>query len=146
MPWARLRGGKALESEREMTDEEKRGLDAFCAKSVLGLRAVKTVMGIEAGTFALVRHGQNKGTVFVHEHGNNIKPFKPTVCAADAMQVLEKCARHYSPECSIAVDIDVDGWSISEITVGKDYGMLSMASAQTLPLAIAKFACVLYSK
>lgn len=124
-----------------MTDEEKRELDAFCAESVLGLRAVKTVMVIEAGTFALVRHGENKGTVFVHDCMNNIKPFKPTVNPADAMAMLEWIIQ--VTKKSVCQCVCSEGFEVYH--GGSDY-IKTTVRAKTLPLAICKFAKQLFSK
>lgn len=120
---------------------ELRELDCFCVQEVLKLRHVPTVFEIVAGTFSYQKYGEGKGTVFVHHYGNHIKEFKPTTNPADAMEVLERC-REKSQSAIAIGGKGRDDYIVGEAYVGPN-GIV--ARADTLPLAIAKFARQIFS-
>lgn len=125
-----------------MTAEEMRELDVFCVVKVLKLKQVKTILELVPGAYALLRHGENKGTVFVHESMNNIKPFKPTVNPADAMAVLEACIVKLGQD-----EVRFLHGTHPLVKFGVYHvGQKTPTAAETLSLAIARFARALYSK
>lgn len=71
----------------------------------------------------------------------------PTTDKAHAMEVLAKCAEKcVENKSAIVIEKENDGFVIDEMSFGLSYEQLTTAKAETLPLAIAKFAKALYSK
>lgn len=65
--------------------------------------------------------------------------FRPTICPADAMEVLKKCATE-SSGYQIQIDYDKSGWAVGRGGEGLH------STAETLELAIALFSKKLFSK
>lgn len=120
---------------------ELREDDAWIAEHVFGWRRVSSLIEIVEGTFA-VHHGE--GVVYVHVEGHHIARFCPTSGGSAAMQVLEKC-------------VEVCGQGEVRLLLGSHplvkFGIYTTGdagncwhAAETLPLAIVRFAKALFSK
>lgn len=72
--------------------------------------------------------------------GQSSTGFSPAISERDALKVLEKCCEKTCPE--IQRKIDGSGW----VVTARTFGSANMAIAETLPLAISKFAKQLFSK
>ncbi len=129
-----------------------RELDAFCANDVIGFRESQEPDDFTSDDvfqwYKHKAHGQTEWRVVVsHSYSNRFAPtgtpfahswkyFSPTVSPADAMEVLKKC--HQRTEVSLRMD-------------GKTHQVFGSNSkapieAETLELAICKFAKKLFSK
>jgi hypothetical protein len=115
----------------------------------LNLLVAETVMGWKRVPLAMLKHGKmfsihasgGLDPVYFRDHESALSWFRPTTDAAQAMGVLERCAEKCSRPMKsggsisdvIAISVGCERWS-----VGFHPPMLE--SAETLPLAICKFA------
>lgn len=128
--------------------ENLRELDVFCAEFVMGLKRVDSVLKIERGLFC---PHPSDGVVYIHEYQNRIIRFCPTTDPAAAMQVLEKCVLKLELKRAFpAIEkySDLDGFQGRKVSALFSTGNQDTFSevAETLPLAICKFAKALYSQ
>lgn len=114
------------------TETELRSLDIFCAETVMGFREHDRAEGVWYGP------------------DNSFFGFHPTTNAADAMSVLDNCREKVKnqsdSEHRFSVRIDCDFpfriYRLEEKFMECRFGV----EAETLPLAIAKFARALFSR
>lgn len=129
-------------------------LDWFCATDVMGYEAVERSPSFTDHNRTLTLQCGNKAfggdcQVMIGEAYSCVKHpegkpymrqwrrFSPTTSPADAMAVLEKCAEEVG---CYQIHIESEPWSVSCGKPGVEY-----AKAETLPLAICRFALQLFS-
>lgn len=119
-----------------MTTKELHELDAWIAEHVMGWKQVKFINCVE-GTFAISEvYGVAK-----HKRRNELEPFNPTTDPASAMMVIEKCGLRLSgTTIKIRLLCGNLSWIVSSTVCD------ACGNAESLPLAITKFARKLYDK
>jgi len=109
-----------------MTTQELRELDAWIAEHVMGW-----VPGSMSGLWKI--------------GPSSFRNFHPTLLAADAMDVLKKCAEKYGKVLTICSPCATEGWTIGTIDWETET-VVDISEAQSLELAICLAAKQLFSQ
>lgn len=119
-----------------MSNQEMRELADHCAVHAMQWKEVPSVLDLSySGTFAV------HGAIFIKGIGSEIKTWNPTANKSDALEVLEKCCERNVYGVPSIMVWKSDGVFYCNVTNG---GSL-LAQAETLPLAICKFAKKFFS-
>lgn len=119
-------------------------LNSICAEKVMQwTKALKMSQIEKAGEFCVF--GEE---IYIHERGSYVKKFHPTTNDADAFAVLKKCAEKMkAASVRIAyITNGVDSKYLWKVWTAYRSEEDESATAETLNLAIVKFAIALHGK